>query len=233
MRIVTWNMCGGTNVMYLNTVIQKTSADFLCLQECGEFTKNMSDKKPIFGNNGAIIGSLGTFKAGHDSWNCVYWENNSWTQGGMVVMTTRNIINPGVLLPVVIPGFVPGNPRGLPYCTVQNDNGANITIYSVHAPPVFKNVTTANVCCWNNAQLNAIAALGGSWACIGDFNTDPTQAGYILPPVGTIIRGTKATQQGGGIIDYTITNVPAPPYIYKDQSELCGSSDHYPQVFHW
>lgn len=232
MRIVTWNMCGGTNAMYINTVIQKTSADFLCLQECGVLSQNLRDTSPIIGNDGSTIGNLGTFKAGHDEWNCVYWEN-SWAQGGMAVMTPRNIMNPGVLTPVAVPGFVPANLRSLPYCTVQDDNNANITIYSVHSPPVFNNVTIGQVCCWNNAQLNNIAALGGSWACVGDFNADPNQNGYILPPVGTIIRGNKATQQNGGIIDYTITNVPAPPYNYQAQGELCGSSDHYPQVFHW
>ena len=64
---------------------------------------------------------------------------------------------------------------------------------------------------------------------VGDFNADPTVAAFIPPPVGGVVRGNHATQQGGGLLDYSITN--AFGYNFVAAGMLLGASDHFPQNF--
>lgn len=232
MRIATWNMQGGANTPHINQVVQATQANVLCLQECGDLAQHLQNRQPILVPGGAIIGYTGNFVVGFGFMECVYWEN-AWIQGGLAVLSNIGVLNFGILNAAVVPGFVPANPRNLPWMTVRNPNtGINITIFSIHAPPVFGGTTIAQVCNWNNAQINQInAGFGGTWACVGDFNADPTVNGYIAPPFGAVVRGNQATQQGGGILDYAVTNAPA--FTYIQQTQRVGASDHYPQVFNW
>jgi hypothetical protein len=104
----------------------------------------------------------------------------------------------------------------------------------VHAPPVWGTVTTAQVCSWNEAQVTAVAgaAAGVLWTIAGDFNADPTAQGFVAPTVGAVVRGQNATQQGGGILDYSVTNAGV-GYTFVAPSQLVGASDHYPQEFNW
>jgi endonuclease/exonuclease/phosphatase family metal-dependent hydrolase len=232
MKIATWNMQGGVNTMYINQVVQATQANVLCLQECGDLSQHLQGRMPIIGLNGAIIGYTGNFVVGQGFMECVYWEN-IWIQGGLAVLSNIGVLYFGILNAVAVPGFVPPNVRNLPWMTVRNpDTGINITVFSIHAPPVFAPTTIANVCNWNNAQIAQIAAVTvGAWACVGDFNADPTIVGYISPPVDNVVRSNRATQQGGGILDYAVTNDPA--FTYVNQTQLVGASDHFPQVFQW
>ncbi|NET73628.1 MAG: hypothetical protein F6K62_22610, partial [Sphaerospermopsis sp. SIO1G2] len=202
MRIATWNMQGGTNTPFINQVVQSTQANILCLQECGDLAQHLQNRQPILNPNGAIIGYTGNFVVGQGFMECVYWEN-VWIQGGLAVLTNVGMTNFGILNAVVVPGFQPNNPRNLPWMTVRHPNtGINITIFSIHSPPVFDGTTIVDVCNWNNAQITQInnGWGAGSWACVGDFNADPTVAGFLQPPVGVVVRGNQATQQGGGIL---------------------------------
>jgi len=235
MRIATWNMQGGTNTMYINQVVQATQANVLCLQECGALAQHLRGSAPIWGLNGAIVGYTGNFVVGQGFMECIYWEN-VWLQGSLAVLSNIGVITCGILNAVNnVPAFVPANVRDLPWMTVRSQAAAtNITVFSIHAPPVFMPTTIANVCTWNNAQIAQIAPQAGAnlWACVGDFNADPNVVGYIQPPAGSnVVRGNNATQQNGNILDYAVTN--AAPFQYVQQTQLAGLSDHYPQVFYF
>lgn len=233
MRIATWNMQGGTNTLYINQVVQATQANVLCLQECGDLTQHLHNRVPILAPTGAIIGYTGNFVVGQGFMECVYWEN-AWIQGSLAVLSNIGVLNFGIFDVVPVPGLVPANPRNLPWMTVRNlTTGINITIFSIHAPPVFGGTTVVDVCNWNNAQIAQISALvgEGGWAVVGDFNANPMVGGYIAPAFGAVVRGNQATQQGGGILDYAVTNALA--FAYIQQTQLVGASDHYPQVFKW
>ncbi|GLQ94407.1 endonuclease/exonuclease/phosphatase family protein [Dyella acidisoli] len=233
MIVATWNMQGGANTLYINQVVQQTGANVLCLQECGALAEHLHGRAPIIGPNGGTLGYTGNLRLGHGFMECVYWENH-WIQGSLAVLSNIGINGYGILPHVDLFGFVPANSRDLPWITVTNPTTGNvITVLSIHSPPVGGGVTLAHTCTWNNAQINQInnAAAGGNWACVGDFNADPTAIGFIGPPAGAIVRGNQATQQGGGILDYAITN--AVGFTYQQQTQLVGASDHYPQVFNW
>ncbi len=235
MRIATWNMQGGTNTPYILQVVNATQSNVLCLQECGNLATLLQGRVPLIDPaSGAIIGYTGNLVLGHGFMECVYWENNDWIQGGLAILSNIGYGGCGILAAGAMPGFVPNNVRNLPWMRVFNSTlGVDITIFSIHAPPVYDGTTIANVCNWNNLQIAQIAALvvGGSWACVGDFNADPTAPGYIAPaPFYRVVHGLRATQQGGGILDYAMTNM-APPFVYINQTNLVGASDHYPQVF--
>ncbi len=231
MRFATWNMQGGVNTQYINQVVQSTGANVLCLQECGSLAQFLHAAAPILSMTGAIIGYTGNLVVGQGFMECVYWEN-VWIQGGLAVLSNVGVVNHGILNSVAVPGFAPPNARSMPWMTINNVGAGVIRIFSIHSPPVFGATTIANTCAWNNAQLTQISAGGGTWACIGDFNADPTAIGFVAPPVGNIVRGNHATQQGLGILDYAVTNAGA-GFTYVQQTQLAGASDHYPQVFNW
>ncbi len=231
MRIVTWNMQGGPQAGNINDVIQTTQANVLCLQETGNLTNLLNAPNPVPN----FLNSLtGNFIAGNNFFQCIYWHNNNWVQGGLAVMTNVGIVDCGIMQGVNVPNVNPNNPRNLPWMTVRNPYGEeNIQIYSIHSPPVWEQVTTADVCLWNNAQVQAVenaAQPGVSWAIVGDFNADPTNDEFIQPPFGNVVRGNELTQQNGDILDYSITNVDN-NYVYMDPVQLVGASDHYPQIF--
>jgi hypothetical protein len=46
---------------------------------------------------------------------------------------------------------------------------------------------------------------------------------------GTVVRGTRATQQNQGLLDYCVTN--AVGCAFSASNPLVAASDHYPQVF--
>ncbi|WP_114815243.1 endonuclease/exonuclease/phosphatase family protein [Paraburkholderia kururiensis] len=230
MIVATWNMQGGVNTPYINQVVQQTGAHVLCLQECGNLAEHLQGRAPILNGMGAIIGYTGNLRLGYGFMQCVYWEN-VWAQGGLAVLSNIGINNYGILPPAPVHGFAPANPRAMPWITVRDPwNGNVISVYSIHSPPVDGLTTTLQqTCAWNNTQLAQINAIGGTWACVGDFNADPTVPGFVAPPVGNIVRGNRATQQSGGILDYAVTN--AFGFAYQQQTQLAGASDHYPQVF--
>lgn len=228
MIISTWNMQGGANTPYINQVVQSTQANVLCLQECGALAEHLTQREPIIAPTGAILGYTGIFHVGHQTMRCVYWED-IWIQGSLAVLSNIALNAYGILGPVAIQGFAPKNPRALPWINVATPTGNNITIYSIHSPPVYGNATLPIVCAWNNAQINQINVLGGTWACTGDFNASSDEPAFLQPPQGVIVRGNKATQHGGGILDYAITN--AAGLAFRQMTKLAGASDHYPQVF--
>ncbi|AOK45545.1 hypothetical protein WT60_00760 [Burkholderia sp. MSMB617WGS] len=232
MIIATWNMLGATNAVYLNQVLQQTRANVLCLQECGtNFATLLEERAPIIGNDGAIIGYTGNFRAGAGFMECVYWEAPQ-DRLGLAVLSNIAPSARHILMPAAA-GFNPNSPRAMPWCTVTDPQTRNaITIYSIHSPPVSRNVTLANVCTWNNAQIGQISQRGGTWACVGDFNAPPNAAGFVPPPQGAVVSSNRATQQGGGILDYAITNAPGFTF-FQAGTQLVGASDHYPQSFRW
>ncbi len=232
MRFATWNMQGGINIPYINQVVQQSKCDVLCLQECGSLAQNLRGRAPIIHAGGAIIGFTGNFVVGQGFMECVCWDNNDWPQGSLAILSNVNMIGCGILNAVPIPGFAPAFPRNLPWIKITDpQTGGAYTVYSIHSPPVFGGTTLANVCAWNNAQIMQIAGAPGTWMCLGDFNADPTVAGFVAPPAGNVVRGNQATQQGEGLLDYAVTSAALPPLAYAAQNQLAGASDHYPQVF--
>lgn len=228
MKITTWNLQGGTQLLYLGTLIANSNPDVICLQECGNMT-------PLLINTAAIAGFpnsvAGTYVNGTNIYDVVFWYNtvDGNPRNSLAIMSRITVSASGILLPgaVVPPGYQPGNPRSLPWMTV-NLAGNLITIYSYHGPCA----GTANACSYNNPQVAAINALGGAWAIVGDFNADPTVAAFVGPPAGAVTRGNNATQQGGGLLDYSITNLGA-AYAFSQAENLLGASDHYPQDFNY
>ena len=236
MRIVTWNMQGGTNAVYLNQVIQDMQPNVLCLQETGDLTPLLQGTAPVPGFPNSLFGN---YAAGHGFYEVVFWRNNLWTQGGVAIMSNIHPNNAGILAPVGAP-YVPPIPRSLPWMEVTDPATGNIIrVFSIHSPPVSNfppAVTLAQVLSWNNAQIAAVNGIAGigTWAVVGDFNADPTVAGFVAPPAGIPRHGPGPTQQAGGILDYAITNAvaPGPALAFANAGPgVPAASDHYPQGF--
>lgn len=228
MRITTWNMQGGTQQVHLGTLISQNNPDVICLQESGNMTPILSNTAPIVGFPNSLIG---TYVYGTNIYDVVFWFNNvdATPRNSLAVMSRITVNAQGIHVPVAVlpPGYQPGNPRNLPWMTV-NEGGNLITIYSYHAP----SAGTANACSYNNPQIAAINGLGGVRAVVGDFNADPTDGAFIVPPAGAVVRGNHATQQGGGLLDYSIAN-PGAGYTFSAVGNLLAASDHYPQNFNY
>ncbi len=223
MRITTWNMQGGAQQVYLGTLIAQNDPDVICLQESGDMANILQNAAGIVGFPNSLTG---IYQNGTNIYDVVFWYNNvdANPRNSLAIMSRITINAHGIRVPVAVapPGYQPGNPRNLPWMTV-NEGGNVITIYSYHGP----SAGTANACSYNNPQING---LGGVWAVVGDFNADPTDRAFVAPPAGAVVHGNHATQQGGGLLDYSITNA-GPGYIFSAAGILLGASDHFPQNF--
>lgn len=226
MRITTWNMQGSTQQVYLGALIAQNSPDVICLQESGDMTHLLLHANGIAGFPGSLAGM---YQNGTNIYSVVFWYNNvdANPRNSLAIMSRVTINAHGIHAPVPVPPHVyhPNNPRKMPWMTV-NDGGNLITILSYHGP----SSGTANACAYNNPQVAAISAAGGTWSVAGDFNSDPTNGAFVAPPAGAVVRGNHATQQGGGLLDYSITNA-GPGYAFSATGNLLGASDHYPQNF--
>lgn len=242
MVYVTWNSQGGVNLQYIRQILNETNPDVLCLQECGNLRKMKSfegwDNLPQPPNPAGSLTSI--FQDQGTIYTCVYWQNQQWVQGSLAIMCKPAVMVPLGVLQAAPPNFPVNNLRNLPYITLKDLNaGAAITVFTIHSPPVWNDppVTIQQTCNWNYAQIPNMANIaqgnpqGPNWVCIGDFNADPTVNGFIQPPVGTaIVNNPNPTQQGGGILDYALTNVANFNFV---EGLGIGGSDHYPQVFQW
>lgn len=228
MRITTWNMQGGTQQQYLGTLIQQNQPDVICLQESGNMTNLLANTTPIIGFPNSL---KGTYNYGSNYYDVVFWFNtvDLTSRNCLAIMSRITISASGIKAPVAVlpPVYQPGNPRSLPWMTL-NQAGNFITIYSYHAP----SAGTANASGYNNVQIGAINVLAavGTWSVVGDFNADPTDGTFVLPPAGAVVRGNNPTQQGGKILDYSVTNAGA-AYTFVVSDNLLGASDHFPQNF--
>ncbi|MGF2038969.1 MAG: endonuclease/exonuclease/phosphatase family protein [Nostoc sp. CmiVER01] len=243
-RFTTWNMQGGRNLLYLNQVVQRPPAQpndnliqILALQETGNLpdSTNFVNERPLLDPiTGEILGNILNRVINNNFMEFLYWENH-WAQGGMAIASNIHRGSEGILPAVNVNDFIPRNTRNLPWTTVtipSNNQNTRLTIYTIHAPPVFGNVTVAHVRQWVTAQINQITQREGNnrWILLGDFNLTPEQLGNI--PGVHVVRGDRATHQNGDILDYVVTNVqglirPAP------RDNVPGASDHYPAVFEW
>lgn len=227
MRITTWNMQGAVNLVYLQQLITKNDPDVICLQETGDISFALRNTAVIAGFANSCTG---IYQFGYNIYNVVCWYNNvdANPRNSLAIMSRITINASGIHEPVVAPppNYNPGNPRALPWMTV-NQGGNLITIYSYHAP----SAGTANACSYTNQQIIPINGLGGIWAIVGDFNADPNSANFLPPPIGASVRGNHATQHGGGLLDYSITNAGAGGYQFSWSGELLAASDHFPQNF--
>lgn len=230
MRITTWNMQGSTQQVYLGTLIAQNNPDVICLQESGDMTHLLANAAPIAGFPNSLTG---VYRNGNNIYDVVFWYNNvdANPRNSLAVMSRITVNNWGILVPVVVPppGYQPGNPRNLPWMTI-NQGGNLITIFSYHAP----SAGTANACSYTNPQIAAISGGAGAtiWSVVGDFNADPRTAAFVGPPAGAVVRGNQATQQNGGLLDYSITNAGA-GYTFVAAGLLLGASDHFPQNFNY
>lgn len=225
MRITTWNMQGSTQQVNLGTLIAQNNPDVICLQESGNMRDILRNTAGIYGFPNSLTG---TYQYGLNIYDVVFWYNDvdANPRNSLAIMSRMTVAAHGILAPVAVPppGYQPGNPRNLPWMRV-NQSGNLITIYSYHAPAA----GTANACSYNNPQIAVINGLGGVWAVVGDFNADLTNNAFVFPPGGNVVRGTRATQQGGGLIDYSTTN--AVGYIFSEMGRVLTGSDHFPQNF--
>ncbi|WP_250126677.1 glycosyl hydrolase family 18 protein [Chroococcidiopsis sp. CCMEE 29] len=242
-RFTTWNMQGGRNLPYLNQVVQRSPAQpndnliqILALQETGNLSDstNFINERPLLDPiTGETLGNVSNRVMNDNFMEFLYWENN-WAQGGMAVASNIHRGNAGILPAVNVNDFIPRNTRNLPWATVNipsNNQNTRLTIYTIHAPPVFGNVTVAHVRQWVTAQINQITQREGNnrWILLGDFNLTPEQLGNI--PGVHVVHGDRATHQSGNILDYAVTNVQG--LIPAPQDNVPGASDHYPAVFEW
>lgn len=227
MVITTWNMRGGTQQGNLGTLINDNNPDVICLQECGNMTGLLQNQPmaplPIAGFPNSLSGM---YKNGDNIYDVVFWYNNVnlLPTCSLAIMSRITVNAFGIFAAVPSPVYQPANPRNLPWMRV-NQGGNLLTIYSYHAP----SAGTVNACAYNNVQIAAISGLGGSWAVVGDFNADPTDAVFVNPPAGGVVRGNQETQQSKGLLDYSITN--AAGYAFLAAGMLVTGSDHYPQDF--
>jgi hypothetical protein len=226
MNITTWNLQGGTQLTYLGTLINKNNPDVICLQECGDMTGLLTNRVPVAGFPNSLTG---IYQYGLNIYSVVFWYNmvDANPRNSLAVMSRITVNNLGIMVPAVGPGYNPGNPRNLPWMQV-NQGGNLITIFSYHAPCV----VIADACSYNNAQIAAISAGGGTWAIVADFNADPRTVGFVAPPAGGIVRNGIGTQQSGGLLDYSVTNAGA-GYTFVTAGSVVGASDHFPQDFNW
>ena len=243
-RFTTWNMQGGRNLPYLNQVVQQPPTQFndnliqiLALQETGNLTNStnfVNDGPFIDETTGVTLGNILNRQMNGNFMEFVYAENN-WAQGGMALASNIHRENQGILPAVNVASFIPRNSRNLPWATVNipsSNQNTSLTIYTIHAPPVFGNVTVAHVRQWVTSQIAQITQREGNnrWILLGDFNLTPEQLGNV--PGVHVIHGNRATHQSGDILDYAVTNAqglitPAPP------DNVPSASDHYPATFEW
>ena len=241
-RFTTWNMQGRTNLPYLNPLVQRspdednyTLIQILALQETGNLldSNNFTNRRPLLAPNGGTLGNIANREMNGNFMEFLYWENE-WAQGGMAIATNIHRGQQGVLEAVNVNSFIPRNTRNLPWATVQipsNNQHISLTIYTIHAPPVYGPVTVDMVRQWVAAQISQITQREGNnrWILLGDFNLTPEQLGDL--PGLHVVRGERATHQSGQVLDYAVTNEgfirPAP------QDDVPGASDHYPAVFEW
>lgn len=218
MRIATWNMYGAVRMPDLVTVKNNTEANVICLQECGKLEPFLDGGT----NHGAYW--TGNLTLGRDFMECVYWPNIN-PRLGTAVLSNVTVKAAGVLHPIPAP-FTPARPRSLPWMRVEY-GAAQLTVFSIHSPPVWT-ATLADVCSWNNTQIGHVIATThpGDWAVVGDFNADPRRFGFVPPPAH-VVRGYGATQQGGGLLDYAVTNA----HLAFVPDTRGAGSDHFPQVF--
>ena len=226
MRITTWNMQGSTQQTYLRRLITQSDPDVICLQESGNMARILQNTAAIVGFPNSLTG---IYRTGTKIYDVVFWYNNvdANPRNSLAIMSRITINAQGIHEPVAVaaPGYQPRNPRNLPWMTVNN-GGNLITIYSYHGP----SAGTANASNYNNSQITTINNLGGVWAVVGDFNADPTDGVFVAPPAVAVVHGDRATQQGGGLLDYSITNAGA-GYIFSAAEQSLGASDHFPQNF--
>lgn len=224
MRITTWNMQGSTQQSFLGTLIVPNNPDVICLQESGDMTHLLQNRVAIPGFPNSLTGQ---YQNGNHIYDVVFWYNNvdANPRNSLAIMSRITVNATGIRAPVAAP-FPARNPRCLPWMTV-NEVGNLITIYSYHAP----SAGTANACSYTNPQIAAVNVLGGVWAVVGDFNAVPTSAAFVGSPAGAVVRGDRATQQGGNLLDYSITN--AGGYTFVQAGHLLSGSDHFPQNFNY
>lgn len=226
MRITTWNMQGSTQQLYLGALIAQNNPDVICLQESGDMTHLLQHTVAVPGFPNSLAG---VYQNGNHIYDVVFWYNNvdANPRNSLAIMSRITVNARGIRNPVVapFPGYNPGNPRCLPWMTV-NQAGNLITIYSYHAP----SAGTANACSYTNPQIAAVNALGGVWAVVGDFNADPFDGTFVAPGAGAVVRGNHATHQGGGLLDYSVTNAGG-GYVFSASGNLLAASDHFPQNF--
>ena len=220
-------MQGSTQQVYLGSLIAQNNPDIICLQESGNMTHLLSNTAPIAGFPSSLTG---VYQNGTNIYHVVFWYNNvdANPRNSLAIMSRITITAWGIHVPIAVPppGYQPGNPRNLPWMQV-NEGGNLITLFSYHAPAA----GTANACSYTNPQIAAISGIGGIWSVVGDFNADPRDPVFVGPPAGVVVRGNRATQQGGGLLDYSITN--AAGYNFVNAGMLLGASDHFPQNFNY
>ncbi|MFN6340237.1 MAG: endonuclease/exonuclease/phosphatase family protein [Cyanobacteriota bacterium] len=226
MKITTWNMRGGAQQLYLQTLIAQNDPDVICLQECGDMSQILENQAPILGHPYSLTGK---YRSGSVLYDVLFWCNYAEAdpRNSLAVMSRLPVHSQGILDPVDVSplGFQPHNPRRLPWMEV-NEGGVSIAIYSYHAP----SANVSKVCSYTNMQIAALHRHPGVRAVVGDFNADPTNEAFVAPPTGTVVRGEKATRQGGNLMDYSITT-PFVYYIFHRAGRLVGASEHYPQSF--
>ncbi|MCQ6555010.1 proprotein convertase P-domain-containing protein [Streptomyces sp. C10-9-1] len=86
----------------------------------------------------------------------------------------------------------------------------------------------------NDAQnmLFEVSSRGGQWAVLGDFNRNPVNL-FTIPAGSQIYRSYQGTQQGGGELDYMVSNDRSNMIGWNGRRLNGASSDHYPVEFLW
>ncbi|MFB7174901.1 proprotein convertase P-domain-containing protein [Streptomyces sp. NPDC056254] len=240
-RPVTWNMQGAssssdskwtTTVARLATGRNNNFAhDVVALQEAGP--RNALPGTVVRNGNITVNGRQATYEYEVRRWNLgtstrpqyryITWLNTDPTgnRNNVAIVTESD---PGVA-PIAVPARqANGTAWGMrPALGVQLADGS--WFYSFHASSNGDNRS-------NDAEnmLYQIAARGGQWAVLGDFNRRPENLPN-LPAGSQIYTSGQGTQQGGGELDYMVSNDRAGMTGWTGRRINGAGSDHYAVEF--
>ncbi|MFE3202364.1 RICIN domain-containing protein [Embleya sp. NPDC059237] len=206
-RVATWNMQVGSDRWQGAAVIARDNT-VLALQE-------------VPGTRPASATYLGT----NGNIDTYFWDIGGGNYRNLYILRqpSRNLaiattFNPGAV--VEVPGYY----RSALMVTHPEDD---VAFASIHAASGTGFDVRALV---QDVADETVGRGINHWAVLGDFNLNPLQAaGLNLPQDSRIYNTGEATHQGGGELDYMITNVATDNW--QATRGINRGSDHWPVYF--
>ncbi|WP_240124499.1 proprotein convertase P-domain-containing protein [Streptomyces sp. MUM 136J] len=238
-RPATWNMQGAsssTDSKWTTTVTRLLTGgynylphDVLALQEAGP--RSSLPGTVVYASTLTVNGRQATY-----DYEVRRWQVGSSTRGRTVYITWLNTDPTGNRNNVAI--VTDDYPQSFEAVAARQANntswgmrpalGVRLTdgswFYSFHASSNGDNRS-------NDAQnmLVEVSSRGGQWAVLGDFNRNP--ANITVPPGSQIYRSGMGTQQGGGELDYMVSNDGQNMQGWTGRRMNGAGSDHFPVEF--
>lgn len=207
--IAVWNMQGGGNLFGCQALVAK-KPDIICLQESGRAFEN---RKTASWGSSARMSTYSEYKVR----NLPFGVKRKSSRCNMTTLTKAGLTSQRERL-------IAAKARRR---AVEGVLVGDIRVYNIHAP------ASGDAAAFRYILDVVYAAIGkgGNWSIAGDMNCRKTYLVSRLAKYGldwlNVIGAHSATHQGGGCIDYIISNVSA-----RHVGSIGGAmSDHMGQLF--